>query len=282
MRRQGIEIAAISYDTQEILATFSERRGITFPLLSDVGSATITRYGILNTIVDEALDYTEGDPREDPSIAPRLRQVATVNLPREEHRGIPFPGTFIVDRQGLVTARFFEDFYRERRTAANILLRLGQGLEVPGTELSTNHLELTTYPSDSTVALGSRFALVLDVTPRPDMHVYAPGASGYRIISLTIEPQPFVRIAPVQFPESEIYYFEPLDERVPVYQEAFQLVQEVVPDVTPEAIRAFEGRDSLTLTGQLDYQACDHEICYNPESIPLSWTVAVQPFVPGG
>ena len=69
MRRQGIEIAAISYDTQEILATFSERRGITFPLLSDVGSATIARYGILNTVVDEALDYTEGDPREDPSMS---------------------------------------------------------------------------------------------------------------------------------------------------------------------------------------------------------------------
>lgn len=250
--------------------------------MSDAGSATIARYGILNTVVDEALDYTAGDPREDPSIGPRLRQVATVNEAREQHRGIAFPGTFMVNRQGLVTARFFEDFYRERRTAANILLQLGQGLEVPGTKLSTNHLELTTYPSDSTVALGSRFALVLDVTPRPGMHVYAPGASGYRIISLTIEPQPFVRIGPVQFPESEIYYFEPLDERVPVYQDAFQLVQEVIPDVTPEAIRAFEGKDSLTLTGQLDYQACDDEICYNPESIPMSWTVAVQPFVPGG
>ncbi len=233
-------------------------------------------------MVDEALDYEEGDAREDPALGPRLRQVATVNEPSERHRGIAFPGTFMVDRQGLVTARFFEDFYRERSTAASILLRLGQGIEVPGTTLSTNHLELTTYPSDSTVALGSRFALVLDLTPRPGMHVYAPGASGYRVISLTIEQQPFVRTLPVQFPESEIYYFEPLDERVPVYQETFRLVQEVVPDVTPEAIVAFEGKDSLTLTGRLDYQACDDEICYNPVSMPISWTVAVQPFVSGG
>ena len=66
---------------------------------------------------------------------------------------------------------------------------------------------------------------------------------------------------------------------MPVYQETFQLVQEVVPDVTPEAIAAF---DSLTLTGRLDYQACDDEICYNPVSMPISWTVAVQPFVSGG
>jgi peroxiredoxin len=40
-------LATISYDSQQILADFTKRHGITFPLLSDVGSATIKRYGIL-------------------------------------------------------------------------------------------------------------------------------------------------------------------------------------------------------------------------------------------
>ena len=34
---------------------------------------------------------------------------------------------------------------------------------------------------------------------------------------------------------------------------------------------------TLTLRGTLDYQACDDSICYNPVSVPLSWTVTLTP-----
>ena len=51
---------------------------------------------------------------------------------------------------------------------------------------------------------------------------------GYRVIGLTMTPVPHVRFEPVEFPASEIYHFEPLDERVPVYQQPFMLLQEVV------------------------------------------------------
>lgn len=39
--------------------------------------------------------------------------------------GIAFPGTFILDRKGRVTSRFFEDFYVERNTVSSLLVRLG-------------------------------------------------------------------------------------------------------------------------------------------------------------
>jgi predicted dithiol-disulfide oxidoreductase (DUF899 family) len=41
LAKNGIGLAAISYDAVPILADFSKRRGTTFPLLSDPGSATI-------------------------------------------------------------------------------------------------------------------------------------------------------------------------------------------------------------------------------------------------
>jgi peroxiredoxin len=44
------------------MADFAEQQGITYPLLSDVGSATIKRYGILNTVVAEALGPNGDDP----------------------------------------------------------------------------------------------------------------------------------------------------------------------------------------------------------------------------
>ncbi len=278
LRKTGIGLAAISYDSQEILADFSTRHGMTFPLLSDVGSATIKRYGILNTVVEEAL----GPNGKDPAVLADLRLYATVNEPTDRLRGIPFSGTFMIDRQGRVTSRFFEDFYRERSTTSSIMLRVGTaGTPVHATQVSTDHLELRTYPSDASIALGNRFSLALDITPGRGMHVYAPGAAGYRVIAVNIAPQPYIRTLPLRYPMSEIYHFVPLNERVPVYQKPFTLLMDVVPEVTPEAQKAFSGRTELAITGTLEYQACDDKICYNPVSLPLSWRVALRGNVPG-
>ena len=271
-------MAAISYDTQAILADFSKRQGIAYPLLSDVGSATIKRYGILNTVVEEAL----GPNGNDPTVLEDLRRYATVGEASERHRGIPFPGTFVIDSQGRVTSRFFEDYYWERNTVSNIMLRVGTGsAPVQATEVSTQHLDVRAYPSDAGVAPGTRFSLALDIRPKQGMHVYAPGASGYRVIALTITPQPYVRTLPVRYPASEIYYFAPLNERVPVYQKRFTLLMDVVPDATPEARKVFAGKNELVVTGILEYQACDDKICYNPVSLPLSWKVDLRGNVPG-
>ena len=153
--------------------------------------------------------------------------------------GIAFPGTFILDRDARVKSRFFEDFYIERNTASSIMARVGvkgaPGGNVGGTQVSTEHLQLRTYPSDAAVAPGNRFAITFEITPRPRMHVYAPGASGYRIISVKISPQPFLRVLPLKYPASQIYFFKPLNERVPVYAKSFTLIQELILEGQPEA-----------------------------------------------
>ena len=267
----------ISYDSEEKLAAFAQNQGITYPMLSDPDSATITRYGILNTVSIESL----GPNADDPEVAEDFALYVSVTQPSERFRGIAYPGTFMLDPDGRVTSRFFEDFYQERSTVASIMLRLGNGFSVPGTEISTDHITIKTYPTDPVIALGERFALVLEITPLENMHVYAPGAEKYRVVTVEIEPQPFVRLLPIQYSASEIYFFEPLNERVPVYQKPFTLVQEVVPEVSREARAAFEGKDTLTLTGSLEYQACDDRICYNPVSVPLSWTVKLRPLLFG-
>lgn len=268
----------ISYDSRQILADFSTRNGITFPLLSDVGSATIKRYGILNTVAEEAL----GPNGQDPAVLADLLRYVTVTQASERFRGIPFPGTFVIDPRGRVTSRFFEDYYWERNTVSNIMLRVGTtGTPIQATQVSTAHLDLRTYPSDASAALGTRFSLALDITPKPGMHLYAPGADGYRVVKVDIAPQPNVRIQPVRYPASEIYNFVPLNERVPVFQKPFTLQVEVVPEATAEARKAFAGKTELVITGTLEYQACDDKLCYNPASVPLSWKVAMTGLVPG-
>lgn len=269
-------LAVISYDSPEVLEAFGRQRGITFPLLSDYGSATIKRYGILNPVPEMAL----GPNATDPAVRAEVQKYVSVVNPNARMVGIAFPGTFMLDRQGRVTSRFFEDFYIERNTVSSLMLRLGVGTApVNATKISTAHLEATTYSSDAVIAPGNRITLTLEILPRRGMHVYAPGAAGYRAIALEVEPQPFVRVLPTTYPPSEIYFFAPLKERVPVYQKAFTLRRDVVIEGTPPAQAALKGKDAVTLTGTLEYQACDDKVCFNPASLPLTWTMSLRPLV---
>ncbi len=194
--------------------------------------------------------------------------------------GVPHPGTFIVDRAGRVTSRFFEAAYSDRSTVSSMMVRLGTGsAPVAATKISSAQLDMTTFASDEEIAPGNRFSLVVDVVPGPGMHVYAPGASSYRVVSISLAPQPFVQPQPTVYPPSEIYFFQPLNERVPVYQKPFRLVQDVLLEATQESQKALLGRESLSLIGTVDYQACDDKICYNPVSVPVSWTLKLKPLI---
>ena len=272
LRAQGLGVVAISYDSEEVLADFSQRRGITFPLLSDDDSSVITAFGILNTVAAEGV----GPNRDDPDVVADVAKYVSLFGANPMIVGTPHPGTFMLDATGRVTSRFFEEFYRERNTTANVMLKLGAGLSpIAAIEGTTAHLTLTAYPSDPLVTVGTRFSIAVEIVPNPDIHVYAPGAEqmGYRVIGLTMAPVPHVRFEPVEFPASEIYHFEPLDERVRVYQQPFMLLQEVVVSGAAEVEEALAGLDALTLTGTLDYQACNDELCFDPVSVPLSFTL---------
>jgi hypothetical protein len=242
-------LAAISYDPVSTLADFSARRGITFPLLSDPGSETIKRYGILNTTID----------------------------PKNELYGYPFPGTFIVDRRGIVTSRVFEPLYQERSTISSVLVRIGRTIDAPGVKVTGDHLELTSYATDQVAALGTHFSLVLDVRPASRVHVYAPGTLGYKPVRLVLNAQPGVVVRAAQFPESEDYFFKPLNEHVPVYQRPFRIVQDLMLDPSRDGSAALKDVTTLTITGTFEYQACDDKVCFAPQSIPLSWSIGVKP-----
>jgi hypothetical protein len=242
-------VAAISYDPVSVLADFSNRRGITFPLLSDAGSDTIKRYGILNTTID----------------------------PQNQLYGYPFPGTFIVDRHGVVTSRFFEEAYQERDTVSSILVRLGQHVDVQATKTVGAHVSVTSYATDQVAALGTHFSVVVEVAPASRVHVYAPGASGYKPVALTLRPQPGVVVKAAQFPKSEDYFFTPLNEHVPVYQRPFRIVQDMMLDPSREGTDALKDITTLTIVGAFEYQACDDKVCFLPQAVPLSWTIGVKP-----
>lgn len=240
IRAQGLGVAAISYDSQSVLKAFADRRGITFPLLSDSGSAVIRAFGILNQDIPEGTLY----------------------------RGVPHPGTYIVDRSGRVVAKYFEENYTERYTGSDILIRrFGASAGAAHTTVETKHLRLSTAASADHVAAGQRIALTLDLEMKPGMHVYAPEVKGYKPVEWTITAGAAAHA--VEFPKSQMLRLEAIDETVPVYQGSVRLVR----DVTVGKVKP----GPLTIEGAFSYQACDDKICYIPQTVPLKWELTVDP-----
>jgi peroxiredoxin len=276
---RGIKLVTISYDSPEVLAAFTENQGITFTMLSDPDSSMIERFDLLNPVPEWAV----GEDAETEEVQQAAFTYVSVVNPNERMVGIAFPGTLILDTDGVVVERYFEDFYIERNTISSVLLDLGNDLDpVEATEVSMPQLDLTTFPSNPALAPGNRFRIVLEIEPGTDMHIYAPGASDdYTSIRLEMAPHPWVRLLPMELPESGEYYFEPLDDTQPVYEEPFTLLQEAILEGSLEAQAALRGQESITLEGTLHFQACDASICYIPSAVPLAWTMDLRPLVFG-
>ncbi len=86
IQNAGVQLVGISYDDTKVLKTASDRMKITFPLLSDPESNTIAAYNILN-------ESAKG-----------------------KAAGIPYPGTFIIDQEGVIRAKLFLEGYRDRHS----------------------------------------------------------------------------------------------------------------------------------------------------------------------
>lgn len=247
--KQGIKLAGISYDSVEILKYFSDRRKIEFPLLSDPDSKIIRMYQVLNA---EAIGPNAGMAR---------------------------PGYFFIDTEGMIREKFFEAKYRERLTGNNVLAKLFPelGEEVTDT-IAAPHLQLSVGQSDRVAVPGNLVTLTADVRLPPDVHVYAPGTKGYKTVKLVIDPLPDFEMRQASYPSAKILYLPAIKERVPVFEGAFRIRQELKVNSMAEFSSAL-GADGkkVTLKGNLEYQACDSKICFLPASVPVEWQFQIVP-----
>jgi alkyl hydroperoxide reductase subunit AhpC len=247
-QKQGLGVAAISYDTEPILQDFAKRHDVQFPLLADPKSQIIRAYGVLNP---KAEGFT---------------------------RGMAFPGYFFIGPNGMVKEKFFETAYTDRDTANNLLLKIfPQLVQGSGREVPAPFMKVTLRQSDKVVVPGSRFTLVVDVDLPRDTHVYAPGVKGYKPIQLAVDESPDFRLQNVLYPDPKVLYLPAIQESVPVFEGRFRISQ----DVMVSADRAFSSSlgtgKAASLHGTLFYQACDQTKCYMPQKTNVSWRVQINP-----
>lgn len=218
-------------------------------MLADPDSKIIRAYGVLN---EEATGMQKGFAR---------------------------PGYFFIDTRGIIREKFFDPKYRDRLTGNDLIAKLFPelGQEVTG-NVEAPHLQLKLEQSDRTGVPGTQITLVAEVRLPPDVHVYAPGAQGYKPIQLLIDSQQAVELKPPSYPQSKVLFLPAIKERVPVYEGIFRISQ----DIKVNSGSAFFGSlgkegKTITIAGKLAYQACDTRTCYFPTSVPVKWDLRVFP-----
>lgn len=241
----GIAPFALSYDSVATLATFAATHGITYPLLSDAGSAFIRALGILNTGV----------------------------APTDEHYGIPYPGTYFIGADGRVVDKAFHATHRTRDAAATTL-REHFGVTVGGSgphdRQETARLVAVAALDSATFVRGERIGLRVTIALAPGVHTYGrPLPEGYIPTTLTLHGPDTVEFEPVAYPPTEPFRADWLDEELPAYSGQITLTTAVI---------FAEQREDVTLTATLRFQACTTEECFIPERLTFTLPLRFRPF----
>jgi len=130
------------------------------------------------------------------------------------------------------------------------------------------HAAIAASPAEVNGNPGTKIALFVDVTPKPGMHVYAPGNADYIPITVKLTAPSTIKPGKVAYPKSEVMTLA--DEKVSVFQKPFRLTQDVTLDKSAQA------GSTIVVPATINYQACDDKVCYPPESASVSWTVTVR------
>jgi hypothetical protein len=247
---QGYGLCSISYDSVEILRDFAQRRGITFPLLSDPDSSIIRGFGLFN------------------------EQAA----PGSRDYGVPHPGIFQVDAGGVVQERFFEEKYWNRLTTPSVFWRLGLDLASRLGSTEREHLRVRTAASDASVSPGNRFTLFVDIEPLPGVHVYGPEVGGgYQGLTLTIDPPAHILSHAPTYPPATRLHLPWTGEVLTGYTRPIRVAMDVSLGTRLELAPVIEAGQGLRIPGMLRLQSCDNRMCWPPEAVALEWQIGLLP-----
>ena len=233
----------------EVLHGFAEKHGITYTLLSDEGSKVIRDLGLLNKQVYE--------------------QHAAYGVPKQDrHWGVPYPGVFLLDAQGYVMQKRFQQSYRERETGVGVL---EQGFGIASSEHGpeamgqSEGVKVRAYLDSDTYRFFQRLWLTVELTIEPGLHVYAqPIPEGYIPLAIEVAPIEGMVVDHPQWPTPHPFHVAGLDEAFYVYEGKVTVSLPVT--LTQEG-------DHQMLQIMVCYQACSPTDCFLPSAIALQLPV---------
>jgi hypothetical protein len=246
LEKNGVRIAAVSYDSEEILKRFADDYGIGFPLLSDRDSAVIRRFGIFNT-----------------NIAPGLRA-----------HGVPHPVDYLVAPDGTVIRKYFVPNYQHRVTASAVVMReFGSvSADAESITLQSGALTVEIGLSGANAFAGQEIGFFAKFQLEPGWHIYgAPLPKPYTAVSITFD-DPKIIGQSCELPAALPMEIAALGETLPVYSGSFQGQGSLLLKFPIDA-------GKTALSGQLRFQQCSDTVCEAPEAMPFELSLTIEPFM---
>lgn len=262
LRRSGVHVAAITPDPPEVVARAAAELGLQFALLADVGGAVIDRFGLRNH-----------------NIVPNERQAP----------GIPFPGQYLLDADGVVVAKAFTGDLRHRVSATALVAEHFDRYDGRVITITTDEVRVTVTTSTDRLHGGQEaaFQVALDITD--GWHVYAADvAPPYRPLTVELGLDDDLLVAQsVHWPAASHLRFEATGETLPVHTGRivgtgrFRLRWSPPPSIfggLEEAVR----RRAITpgaysLPCALRFQVCRDDVCLEPREVAFALDLDVAP-----
>lgn len=241
---QNIAVYALSYDEADALRDFRNAHGLAYTLLSDPESEVIRSFGILNTLIHE-----------------------------EDHPwyGIPYPGTYVVNAEGLITHKFFDNNLAVR-AGPEQLLRAALGQSLLASEdrdpEPVREVEVSVQLEGSSLTPTVQRELVAQFRVPHGQHVYAaPAPQGSIAADVILDPHKDLVQRPLIRPKAQSHKLAGTEESFGVHHDLFELRLPLTVNST--------AKNEITLSGKVVWQACDDEVCGIPIRQGFEITVPV-------
>jgi DsbC/DsbD-like thiol-disulfide interchange protein len=242
-----VNVASISYDSQQALSAFAKAYDIKYPLLSDKGSLVIRRFNILNT-----------------------------NVPADVTRfyGIPFPGEYLLSADGDVKEKIFLPDYQERPAASAILLRdFGATGSETAAVVKTENVTATVIVSDAHSYSGQQLGIAVDFAIASGWHIYGtPLPSAYTPAEVIFDGD-IITSQQLVFPNAAPVEFKAMGETLPVYTGKFRTAGQIL---LKQKLPPGEHK----LAGTVQFQECSESECRIPQQLRFELPLRIDPMAP--
>ena len=220
-------------------------------MLSDPDSEIIRRIGILNTLID---------PDDHPWY------------------GIPFPGSYVLDADGVVTHKFFEDRLHFRVSADQLLrAATGQQLNLPvaptGSAAPTDVM-VDIFLDGDDLRSGIVRDLVVRLTIPEGQHLYGPPVpEGLVATTVEIDEQPGLLVRDAVFPPTSSLTLA-TGETLNIFENTHDgnavVVRIPIAQLSRRLTTLDDGAVVQRITGTVRWQACDDDTCGLPQTESFS------------
>lgn len=242
----GVKLYALSYDEPDALADYAQASDVTFTMLSDPDSDVIRSFGILNT-----------------------------TIPPDDHPwyGIPFPGAYAIDADGVIIAKFFEHNFAVRPGPEQLLAAaLGHAFEV---ETAAGPLEQVTVEvsfEGDRLPMGVTREIVATFRVPEGQHLYSePVPDGLLAATIEVDDTPGILTYTPKAPQTSSLTLAGSGDVLEVYQGNVVLRLPVAQNA--RAMEKVDGKRYVTISGKVRWQACNDVECGLPESTNFSFRV---------